>query len=112
MNWIALNNIDQLDIISQESKENPVVIYKHSTSCSTSRISLDRLNRNYKPEEFAGIKTYYLDLLTYRNISNAIANKFDVVHESPQAIVIKDGRAIYSVSHFDIDYKVLKGQVS
>jgi monothiol bacilliredoxin len=108
MNWINLTDIDQLDVIAQESKENTVLIYKHSTRCNISQASLDRLNRNYKAEELAGVKTYYLDLISHRNISNAIAQKFAVVHESPQAIVIKDGKATYSASHFEIDYRAIK----
>lgn len=107
MNWIELNSVEQLDEIAQESKENPVLIYKHSTRCNISRTALDRLERNYKSEEAKGLKTYFLDLLSYRDVSQAVAQKFDVVHESPQAIVIKNGKAAYSASHFEIDYRLL-----
>jgi bacillithiol system protein YtxJ len=108
MNWINLTDINQLDVISQESKENAVLIYKHSTRCNISGATLDRLNRNYKAEELTGVKAYYLDLISYRNVSNAIAQKFEIEHESPQAIIIKDGKATYSASHFEIDYKRIK----
>lgn len=108
MNWINLIEINQLDVIAQESKDNPVLIYKHSTRCNISRASLDRLNRNFKPEELSVVKAYYLDLISYRGISNAIVQKFGIEHESPQAIVIKDGKANYSASHFEIDYRAIK----
>ena len=105
MNWIELTSLDQLEALEKDSQENPVLIFKHSTRCGTSRMALDRLNRNSNPEELAGVKKYFLDLISYRDISNAIAQKFDVEHESPQAIVIKNGEVVYSASHFEIDYR-------
>jgi len=107
MNWIEINTIDQLAELEQASNKNLVLIFKHSTSCSISMASLNRLQRSYKPEELMGVKTYILDLLSYRNISNAIAKKFEVQHESPQAILLKNGKVVYSASHFDIDYQAI-----
>jgi len=109
MNWIPLNTLAQLEELIQASKECPVLIYKHSTRCSTSKIALDRLNRNYNPGELEKVKAYFLDLISYREVSNAIANKFSVQHESPQAILIVDGKAVYSASHLEIDYKAILG---
>jgi bacillithiol system protein YtxJ len=106
MNWIELTSLNQLEEI--ENSINPVLIFKHSTRCGTSRMTLDRLNRNYKAEELEGVRKYFLDLISYRDISAAIAQKFDVEHESPQAIVIKNGRAVYSASHFDIEYHAIR----
>ena len=104
MNWIELTSLDQLNEIENSSKENPVLIFKHSTRCGTSRMAFDRLNRNHKAEDSAKMTSYFLDLISYRNVSNAIAQKFQVEHESPQAIVIKNGKAVYTASHFEIDY--------
>lgn len=104
MNWIALTSLNQLEELETSSKENAVLIFKHSTRCSTSRMTLDRLERSYKPGELAGVKKYFLDLISYRDVSSAIAQKFDVQHESPQAIVVRNGKAVYSASHFGIEY--------
>ena len=112
MNWIELNSVEQLDEISRESQQNPVLIYKHSTSCNISRTALDRLERNYKQEETKGLKAYFLDLLSHRDVSQAVAQKFDVVHESPQAIIIKTGKVAYSASHFEIDYRSILKQLN
>ncbi len=112
MNWIELNSVEQLDEISRESQQNPVLIYKHSTRCNISRTALDRLERNYKQEETKGLKAYFLDLLSYRDVSNAVAQKFGVEHESPQAILIKNGKAVYSASHFEIDYRSILKQLN
>jgi bacillithiol system protein YtxJ len=112
MNWIALNSVEQVDQLVSESAEAPVLIFKHSTTCSISRTALDRLQRNYKPEEITDIKTYYLDLLSFRPVSQAVAQKFNVVHESPQVLLIKNGKAVYTASHFEIDYRSILKQLN
>lgn len=108
MNWNNLENLAQLENLKQESDEQFVLIFKHSRSCSTSRMSLDRLQRNWNPDEMQGVKSYFLDLLSYREISNTIATTFGVQHESPQVIVIKNGKPIFNCSHFEIDYQQIK----
>ncbi len=109
MNWTALNELSQIEKIVEESTEQRILIFKHSTSCSISRTTLDRLERNWKEEEMGKLKPYYLDLLSFRGLSNAIAQKFDVEHQSPQVLIIENGKSIYDNSHFGIDYKTLKG---
>ncbi|MBL7843077.1 MAG: bacillithiol system redox-active protein YtxJ [Cyclobacteriaceae bacterium] len=108
MQWNKLTELRQLDDISKESAQQKILIFKHSTKCSTSRAMLDRLERNWKEDEMKAIKPYFLDLLSYRQISNAIAEKFNVEHESPQVIIIQDDKAIYHASHFGINYSTIK----
>jgi bacillithiol system protein YtxJ len=108
MNWNNLENLAQLKQLQQESDEHYVLIFKHSRSCSTSRMSLDRLQRNWNSEEMVSVKPYFLDLLSYREISNTIATTFGIQHESPQVIVIKNGKPIFNCSHFEIDYQQIK----
>jgi bacillithiol system protein YtxJ len=107
MNWNSLDQLAQVATIKEESKNHPVLIYKHSTSCSISRATLDRLERNWKDSETGSLKPYFLDLLSYRGISTEIAMAFQVEHESPQVLIIKNGEVIYHTSHFGIDYKSL-----
>lgn len=107
MNWNTLDQLDQLDLIKNESLKQPVLIYKHSTRCSISRASLDRLERNWKEEEMGALKPYFLDLLSFRGISNEIATTFNIAHESPQVLIVKNGKVVYHTSHFGIDYKSL-----
>jgi bacillithiol system protein YtxJ len=111
MNWIALNSIDQLDAVVRESQQQPVLIFKHSTTCNISRTALDRVERNHKPEDLTRLKLYYLDLLAHRDVSNAVAQKFGIAHESPQALLIKHGKATYTASHFEIDYRTIMKQL-
>jgi bacillithiol system protein YtxJ len=96
MNWIQLVSPGQIEEIKTKSYERTQVIFKHSTRCSISAMVLNRLNKNDQIDE---ADFYYLDLIAYRNISNAIAEEFKVYHESPQILVIKNGECIFDESH-------------
>ncbi len=110
MSWKTINQISQIQQIKEESKHLPVLIYKHSTQCSLSQMAWNRLQRNWKEEDFKMVMPYYLDLLTYREVSDAIEQEFAVLHESPQVILIKDGIAVYDTSHMAINYQEIMGQ--
>jgi bacillithiol system protein YtxJ len=99
MNWIPLTTEKQLAEIREASAEKPVVIFKHSTRCSISAVAKSRLERAAAPEE---ISFYYLDLIKFRDISNKIAADFEVPHESPQVLLIRNGECIYDESHSGI----------
>lgn len=108
MDWISLNKLDQLDEILVESKQQPVLIFKHSTRCNVSRATLDRLERRWDEAELGAVKRYFLDLISYREVSNQIAKRFDVEHHSPQILIISNGKSVLDLSHFDIDYDHIK----
>jgi bacillithiol system protein YtxJ len=112
MNWIKLESENQLLEIQQKSRLENVLIFKHSTRCSISRAALDRLERNWKHGEMGNVQPYYLDLIAFREVSNRIAEKFDVEHESPQVLLIKDGQSIYSRSHFEINFESIKKAIA
>jgi bacillithiol system protein YtxJ len=100
MNWITLENEETLNSIVERSAEKKQVIFKHSTRCSISEMSKNRLERSKAPDD---TDFYYLDLIAYRNISNEIAERFSVHHESPQILVIKNGECTYVESHSAIN---------
>lgn len=99
MNWQPINTLEQLEQIKNDSYNTPQVIFKHSTTCSISRMALDRFERATTPE---GVVFHYLDLLNHRPISAQIAELFQVYHESPQVLLIKNGECIYDESHYGI----------
>ncbi|WP_456312609.1 bacillithiol system redox-active protein YtxJ [Pseudomonas shirazensis] len=109
INWTPLTDILQLQEIEAISNEKPVVIFKHSTRCSISKMALKQFEREFDLNET--VDAYFLDLIAHRDISNEIANRFNVYHESPQLILIKNGKAVYNVSHSDIDAQALKNKV-
>ena len=104
MNWISLTETTQLDAIDEASRTRPVLIFKHSTSCSISRTALDRLQRAWTKEDNAGHAVYLLDLLKFRAVSDAVAERYGITHESPQTLVIQEGKCDWSASHFSITY--------
>lgn len=111
MNWNKLTQADQLEEIKTLSFEKPVLIFKHSTRCSISSMSLDRLLRNWKFEDEEKVVPFYLDLISFRNLSDLVEEKFGVPHESPQVILIQNGQVIYENSHFGISYPEIMSKV-
>jgi bacillithiol system protein YtxJ len=109
INWIELTDLGQLNEIMDLSHEQPVAIFKHSTRCSISRMALKQFENEFDLE--GSVTPYFLDLLNHRDISNEIATRFDVYHQSPQLLLIKEGKSVYDASHSDIDAEELKGRV-
>ncbi len=112
MNWKKLTAESQLETLVEESREHPVLIFKHSTRCSISATSLARLERNWKESEVGDTVPYYLDLIANRAVSGQIASQFDVPHQSPQVLVISKGECIYDASHFEISFDDIRQQLS
>ena len=100
MNWIQLNSTDQLNAIKNQPGYS--LIFKHSTRCSISMMAKRRFELDWEdlPEN---MPLYFLDLIQHRDISNQIAQLFQVHHESPQLLLIKDGECILDQSHGEIN---------
>jgi bacillithiol system protein YtxJ len=109
--WIQLTQPEQLVDIVRESEEQTVLIFKHSTSCSISAAAKSRLERQWADAGLSNVKMYYLDLLRFRPISNEIAEKFGVRHESPQLLLIKQGECRYDASHMGIRLSDVQSQL-
>jgi bacillithiol system protein YtxJ len=108
MKWILLTEEGQLQNIVKKSEHKPQVIFKHSTRCSISSMAKARLERSPAPQD---ADFYFLDLITYRSLSNKIAEYFSVYHESPQILVIRNGECIFDESHGAIDMSDISDQV-
>lgn len=96
--WIPLSELQQLNHIENKSAIKTQVIFKHSTRCGISSMVMRQFVDAYNLTE-KDLDLYYLDLLNYRDISNEIAAKFQVMHESPQLLVIKNGVVVEQDSH-------------
>lgn len=101
INWIPLNNLAQLNTIAESSANKTALIFKHSTRCSVSRMVLKQFENTFQLHN--NIDCYFLDLLENRDISNQIAARFNVHHQSPQLIVLKNKLSVYNASHENID---------
>lgn len=106
---MILNNSAQLEEIKNRSFEKTQVIFKHSTRCSISSVAKSRLEKAKVPEN---VDFYYLDLISYRSISNEVAEKFSVFHESPQVLVIRNGECVYDESHMSISMNEIAEQAA
>lgn len=109
MDWIRLELPEQIETIRKNSAQKPQLIFKHSTRCSVSSMVLQRLERNGLP---ASIDCYFLDLIAHRNISNLVADTFNVWHESPQALLIKNGECVFDESHMGIQAQEILEQAA
>ena len=96
--WIPLNDLKQLNHIEEKSKTKTQVIFKHSTRCGISRMVINQFVNNYNLTE-KDLDLYYLDLLSFRDISDEVGYKFQVLHQSPQLLIIKSGVVVAHESH-------------
>lgn len=99
--WISLVSIDQLSEIEKKSSVRPQVIFKHSTTCGVSRMVLNIFKSSYNLQS-SQMDLYFLDLHANRDVSNEVAVKFGIVHQSPQLLIIKNGRVERHASHGEI----------
>ncbi|MCS5491056.1 bacillithiol system redox-active protein YtxJ [Algoriphagus limi] len=111
MNWQKLTQVEQIEEIKRQSMDRPVLIFKHSTRCSISSMSLDRLTRNWQSEDDEKVTAFFLDLISYRDLSNQVAREFGVPHQSPQVILVKEGQVVYEDSHFGISYQGIMSRI-
>ncbi|WP_394971597.1 bacillithiol system redox-active protein YtxJ [uncultured Croceitalea sp.] len=96
--WIPLNSINQLDEIEEKSKTKTQVIFKHSTTCGISRMVLNMFVDSYDILE-SQMDLYFIDLHAHRDVSNETGIKFQVMHQSPQLLIIKNGVTVFHTSH-------------
>jgi bacillithiol system protein YtxJ len=95
--FLTLERSEQLDAAVESSFRRPVLLVKHSPVCGTSYQALDDLDENR--DQLAEIDVLVVNVLTHRLLSQTIARTFGVRHESPQAILLVQGRAIWNGSH-------------
>ncbi len=100
LKWNQLTASNQLDTIIENSKILTQVIFKHSTRCGISSSVLKRFENQFDTSK--EVDLYFLDLISHRDISSEIATRFDVVHQSPQLLIVKNGVVEAYASHYDI----------
>ncbi|MGA9212956.1 bacillithiol system redox-active protein YtxJ [Kaistella sp.] len=104
--WKNINSEEDLNEAVKESFENKVVIFKHSTRCFISKTVLKNFEKEVKNFE-KNVSYYFLDLIAHRNLSNKIADDFEVIHQSPQLIVLENGKAVNNASHQSISVSLI-----
>lgn len=99
MEWIAIESVNQVRDIKEQKGHS--LLFKHSTRCSISAMVKRRFEKEWDQLP-ANLSLYYLDLIAYREISNEVAATFFVHHESPQLLLIENGKCILDLSHGDV----------
>ena len=100
--WIPLNDLGQLNHITEKSNKKTQVIFKHSTRCGISSMVMRQFVDAYNFTE-KDLDLCYLDLINYREVSNEVSYKFQIIHESPQLLVIKNGVVVAHASHGEVN---------
>jgi len=97
---MAMNELRSLADLDRAlaAGKGKIVLYKHSTQCGICDGALEEIEEYLKNHSGAG-EFYYLDLLAHRDVSNAIAQRLGVKHESPQAIFLDDGKVSSVLNH-------------
>ena len=109
--WIIIDSMDLLQKADEVSFEKPVVLFKHSTRCPVSTFAFNRLREGWK-ELGDKVQLYYLDLIAYRAISNQIASAYRVTHQSPQILLILNGKCIMDCSHESVSVQEIEAALA
>ncbi len=98
----ALRHLSDLDRLLDDSTRRPVLLFKHSYSCGTSAEALDQLLEHLDDARRVEADYAVVTVQTHRDVSNAVSARLGVRHETPQALLIRDGRVLWSASHFRV----------
>jgi bacillithiol system protein YtxJ len=96
---LQLTSPDQIDALIAESAMRPVLLFKHSVSCGTSAYALDELQELLDRNHTEDVRYAVVVVQSDRATSNAIATRLGVRHETPQALLLRDGRVVWNASH-------------
>ncbi len=111
INWQNITTAEELETVINSSFNKNILIFKHSTRCIISRTVLKNFEADAKNETSNNIDFYFLDLLEHRNVSNEIAKRLNVEHQSPQVLLISNGICVFNASHEAIDFKELQEKI-
>ena len=104
--WKNIESEEDLKKATEKSFEKKVIIFKHSTRCQISKIVLKNFEKEVANSD-KEVEYYFLDLIKYRPISNEIADQFGITHQSPQMIVLENGKAVKDASHQSISVNLI-----
>ena len=101
-NLTPVERIDDLNQLLDESASHPVLLFKHSYSCGISAEALDELVDHLNGTA-AAARYAIVTVQTHRDVSNAVSSRLGIRHETPQAILVRGGKAVWSASHFRVN---------
>jgi bacillithiol system protein YtxJ len=105
-NLTPLHRVEELDRLIADSQAQAVLLFKHSHTCGISAEALDELLAHLN-DDIADVRYAMVTVQTHREVSNAVSARLGVRHETPQALLVKDGRVVWSASHFRVNAEEL-----
>lgn len=106
-----LQRVDDLEQLLTESRSRPLLVFKHSYSCGVSAEALDELVDHLNSDSASSARYAMVTVQTHRDVSNAVAARLGIRHETPQALLIRDGRVVWSASHFRVTRKAVAAAI-
>lgn len=100
--WFELTHEETLEQVITASHTQPVVLFKHSRTCPISAMAREKLIKA-KSEDLLTLPVYEIIVQQSRFISDEVARRWAIKHESPQVLVIYRNRVVYHASHWEID---------
>ena len=106
-----LQQIAELDQLLTESGNRPLLLFKHSYSCGISAEALDELTAHLDSAERGTARYAMVTVQTHRDVSNAVAAKLGIRHETPQALLVRDGQVVWAASHFRVTAQAVEAAI-
>src|SRR5436190_21434631 len=115
-----VERLDELHRLIAGSESRPVLLFKHSYTCGVSMEALDELVAHIndhvaptpdRPARAAEPRYAMVTVQTHRAVSNAVAQQLGIRHETPQALLIRDGRVVWSASHFRVTASAVENAI-
>lgn len=107
-----LQDLASLDAAIDESRDRPVLLFKHSRHCGTSFEALDELHAHIEGATPGSVAYKMITVQTHRPVSDAVSQRFGIRHETPQAILLRNGKVVWNASHFRITASQLNQAVT
>jgi len=105
----SIREVTESDELLSMLAEGLAIVYKHSNRCALCFRTLKEVQKF--AQRHPDIPVFMIDVVRNRAISNLIAKEYDVVHQSPQALVIREGVPVWHASHLSITLGELEGAI-
>ena len=101
-----LDSMEALERAVSRSSERPQLLFKHSIHCGLSGMAMSEFESHLK-QPAPDVDYWLLTVQTARTVSNEVETRLGIRHETPQAILVRDGRAVWNASHRGITTRSL-----
>ncbi|MBI4559561.1 MAG: bacillithiol system redox-active protein YtxJ [Candidatus Hydrogenedentes bacterium] len=103
-----LNSVEQFEAALVDSDAQRVFVFKHSTACPVSAVAYEQVQRYETAASSDSPPVYLVKVIEARPVSNEIAKRLAVTHQSPQLILVKGRKAVWSATHFGIQQRAIE----